>query len=199
MYCLQFLICSLSFATFAVESNLPQNRLQPQAHRHSRPLPAVPVKVCDIYPQRILTPPHCLCPLCCIPCAQNITTPLQHIKPIWNSNAMSNQLTKDKVSCNVDIHSAPSANYNAMFFMFNVLWTKSTRTVVNPSKMCPLPTENSLSRHEPTQNRLQLSFILLLTTVSFKFVVNQSLPMISYLTYLVSGRLSRSTWLLKHL
>ncbi|ESN93036.1 hypothetical protein HELRODRAFT_189657 [Helobdella robusta] len=34
------------------------------------------------------------------------------------------------------------------------------------------------------QNRLQLSFILLLTTVSFKFVVNQSLPMISYLTYL---------------
>lgn len=36
------------------------------------------------------------------------------------------------------------------------------------------------------QNRLQLSFILLLTTVSFKFAVNQSLPMISYLTYLVS-------------
>ena len=35
------------------------------------------------------------------------------------------------------------------------------------------------------QNRLQLSFILLLTTVSFKFVVNQSLPMIAYLTYLV--------------
>lgn len=34
------------------------------------------------------------------------------------------------------------------------------------------------------QNRLQLTFILLLTTVSFKFAVNQSLPMISYLTYL---------------
>ena len=36
------------------------------------------------------------------------------------------------------------------------------------------------------QNRLQLSFILLLTTVTFKFVVSQTLPRISYLTYLVS-------------
>lgn len=34
------------------------------------------------------------------------------------------------------------------------------------------------------QNRLQLSFTLVLTTVAFKFVVNQSLPKISYLTYL---------------
>jgi len=33
-------------------------------------------------------------------------------------------------------------------------------------------------------NRLQLSFTLLLTSVAFKFVVNQSLPKISYLTYL---------------
>jgi hypothetical protein len=36
------------------------------------------------------------------------------------------------------------------------------------------------------QNRLQLSFTLVLTSVAFKFVVNQSLPKISYLTYLVS-------------
>ncbi|KAK2152898.1 hypothetical protein LSH36_315g03080, partial [Paralvinella palmiformis] len=36
------------------------------------------------------------------------------------------------------------------------------------------------------QNRLQLSFILLLTTITFKFVVSQTLPRISYLTYLVS-------------
>ncbi len=35
------------------------------------------------------------------------------------------------------------------------------------------------------QNRLQLSFTLVLTSVAFKFVVNQSLPKISYLTYLV--------------
>ncbi|KAK2162475.1 hypothetical protein NP493_1519g00030 [Ridgeia piscesae] len=34
------------------------------------------------------------------------------------------------------------------------------------------------------QNRLQLSFTLVLTSVAFKFVVNQSLPKISYLTYL---------------
>jgi len=36
------------------------------------------------------------------------------------------------------------------------------------------------------ENRLQLTFILLLTTITFKFAVNQSLPRISYLTYLVS-------------
>ena len=36
------------------------------------------------------------------------------------------------------------------------------------------------------ENRLQLSFILLLTTITFKFVVSQNLPRISYLTYLVS-------------
>jgi hypothetical protein len=34
------------------------------------------------------------------------------------------------------------------------------------------------------ENRLQLTFILLLTTITFKFAVNQSLPRISYLTYL---------------
>jgi len=34
------------------------------------------------------------------------------------------------------------------------------------------------------QNRLQLTFTLVLTTVAFKFVINQSLPRISYLTYL---------------
>jgi hypothetical protein len=34
------------------------------------------------------------------------------------------------------------------------------------------------------QNRLQLSYTLVLTAVAFKFVVNQSLPRISYLTYL---------------
>ncbi|ELU06091.1 hypothetical protein CAPTEDRAFT_202877 [Capitella teleta] len=34
------------------------------------------------------------------------------------------------------------------------------------------------------QNRLQITFTLVLTAVAFKFVVNQSLPRISYLTYL---------------
>ena len=38
---------------------------------------------------------------------------------------------------------------------------------------------------ELPQNRLQLSFTLLLTSVAFKFVINQSLPKISYLTYMV--------------
>jgi hypothetical protein len=36
------------------------------------------------------------------------------------------------------------------------------------------------------ENRLQLTFILLLTTVTFKFAVSSSLPRISYLTTLVS-------------
>ena len=36
------------------------------------------------------------------------------------------------------------------------------------------------------QNRLQLSFTLVLTAVAFKSVVNSSLPRISYLTYMVS-------------
>ena len=36
------------------------------------------------------------------------------------------------------------------------------------------------------ENRLQLTFILLLTTVTFKFAVNSSLPRISYLTTLVN-------------
>ncbi|KAF7262494.1 hypothetical protein EG68_00250 [Paragonimus skrjabini miyazakii] len=39
---------------------------------------------------------------------------------------------------------------------------------------------------ERPENRLQLSFTLFLTSVAFKFVINQSLPKISYLTYMVS-------------
>lgn len=35
------------------------------------------------------------------------------------------------------------------------------------------------------ENRLQLSLLLLLTTVTFKFAASQNLPKISYLTYLV--------------
>jgi len=37
-----------------------------------------------------------------------------------------------------------------------------------------------------TQNRLQLSFILTLAGISFRFVTNQNIPKISYLTHLVS-------------
>ncbi|VDO47265.1 unnamed protein product [Schistosoma margrebowiei] len=37
---------------------------------------------------------------------------------------------------------------------------------------------------ERPENRLQLSFTLFLTSVAFKFVINQSLPKISYLTYM---------------
>jgi hypothetical protein len=47
----------------------------------------------------------------------------------------------------------------------------------------------SVDRDKP-QNRLQLSFTLVLTGVAFKFVANQSIPKISYLTQLVSLFLS---------
>ncbi|XP_046574337.1 LOW QUALITY PROTEIN: cys-loop ligand-gated ion channel-like [Haliotis rubra] len=46
-----------------------------------------------------------------------------------------------------------------------------------------------------TQNRLQLSFTLVLTGVAFKFVVNQSLPRISYLTYMDKYILSSMVYL----
>jgi len=39
------------------------------------------------------------------------------------------------------------------------------------------------------ENRLDLAFILLLTTVAFKFTVNSSLPRISYLTTMVTRSL----------
>ena len=39
------------------------------------------------------------------------------------------------------------------------------------------------------QNRLQLSFILLLSTFTFKHSVNATLPKVPYLTYLVSTRI----------
>jgi hypothetical protein len=38
------------------------------------------------------------------------------------------------------------------------------------------------------ENRLQVTFILLLTTVTFKFFASSSVPRISYLTYLASRR-----------
>ena len=38
---------------------------------------------------------------------------------------------------------------------------------------------------ESTHGRIQIEATLVLTTVAFKFVINQTLPRISYLTYLV--------------
>lgn len=49
----------------------------------------------------------------------------------------------------------------------------------------------SVDKNRP-HNRLQLSFTLMLTAVAFKSVVNQSLPKISYLTYMVRTNYSPS-------
>ncbi|XP_064646694.1 cys-loop ligand-gated ion channel-like isoform X2 [Lineus longissimus] len=50
--------------------------------------------------------------------------------------------------------------------------------------ICSLSFATFSVKHTLPQNRLQLSFTLILTSVAFKFIVNQSLPKISYLTYL---------------
>lgn len=61
----------------------------------------------------------------------------------------------------------------------------------------------SVDKSKP-ENRLQLSFTLVLTAVAFKSVVNSSLPRISYLTYMVSippqkkGKFSVFGWLFVH-
>ena len=52
--------------------------------------------------------------------------------------------------------------------------------------ICSLAFATFAVERDLPQNRLQLSFTLVLTSVAFKFVVNQSLPKISYLTYLVT-------------
>lgn len=49
------------------------------------------------------------------------------------------------------------------------------------------------------ENRLQLSFILLLSNITFKFIVNQTLPKISYLTYLVSRSILHISFWSKYL
>ena len=51
--------------------------------------------------------------------------------------------------------------------------------------ICSLSFATFTVHDEKPQNRLQLSFTLVLTTIAFKFTANQSLPKISYLTYLV--------------
>uniref|UniRef100_A0A1I8HD80 G_PROTEIN_RECEP_F3_4 domain-containing protein n=1 Tax=Macrostomum lignano TaxID=282301 RepID=A0A1I8HD80_9PLAT len=50
--------------------------------------------------------------------------------------------------------------------------------------ICSLSLVTFAVKRDLPQNRLQLTFTLVLTLVAFKFVVNQCLPKISYLTYL---------------
>lgn len=55
------------------------------------------------------------------------------------------------------------------------------QTLISSLSFCTF----SVDKGKP-QNRLQLSFTLVLTGVAFKFVANQAIPKISYLTQLVS-------------
>ena len=59
--------------------------------------------------------------------------------------------------------------FNAYFLIFVI--TSSALTIFSVD--CKLP-----------QNRLQITFIILLTSVSFKWVINRYLPTVSYLTSL---------------
>ena len=61
-------------------------------------------------------------------------------------------------------------------------------TIVQQSTICSLACLTFTVDHSLPQFRLQSTFFLLLTTVTFKFVVNKSLPRINYLTYMVSNR-----------
>ncbi|KAK7116118.1 hypothetical protein V1264_001857 [Littorina saxatilis] len=64
----------------------------------------------------------------------------------------------------------------AGFFVWNVL---AIMVLISSLSLCTFAVERTLP-----QNRLQLSFTLVLTGIAFKFVVGQSLPKISYLTIL---------------
>ncbi|XP_076465747.1 cys-loop ligand-gated ion channel-like [Babylonia areolata] len=64
----------------------------------------------------------------------------------------------------------------AGFFVWNVL---AIMVLICSLSLCTFSVDRKLP-----QNRLQLSFTLVLTGIAFKFVVGQSLPKISYLTVL---------------
>lgn len=68
------------------------------------------------------------------------------------------------------------AGRKAGFFLWNVLLIM---TLISSLSFCTF----SVDKGKP-QNRLQLSFTLVLTGVAFKFVANQAIPKISYLTQL---------------
>jgi len=59
--------------------------------------------------------------------------------------------------------------YNAFFLIFILMGLALTIFSIPPTA---------------GNNRLQTSFVLLLSTISFKWVINRSLPAVSYLTYL---------------
>ncbi|ESN99604.1 hypothetical protein HELRODRAFT_176769 [Helobdella robusta] len=62
------------------------------------------------------------------------------------------------------------------FFIYNI--------IVIMFSICSLAFATFTVKPEAPESRLPLTFFLVLTTVTFKFVVNKSLPKISYLTYL---------------
>ncbi|XP_063431035.1 cys-loop ligand-gated ion channel-like isoform X1 [Mytilus trossulus] len=83
------------------------------------------------------------------------------------------------ISCN--------ARRRAGFFVWNVLLIM---TLISSLSIATF----SVDRNKP-QNRLQLSFTLVLTGVAFKFVANQTIPKISYLTQLDRYILGSMTFL----
>ncbi|ESN99603.1 hypothetical protein HELRODRAFT_176768 [Helobdella robusta] len=71
---------------------------------------------------------------------------------------------------------AAKASRRPQFFIWNI--------IVIMMAICSLAFATFTVSLETPHFRLQLTYLLLLTTVTFKFVVNKSLPKISYLTYL---------------
>ena len=73
-----------------------------------------------------------------------------------------------------------------------VAFAKKKKYFIFQFLICSLAFATFAVNRDKPENRLQLSFTLVLTSVAFKFVVNQSLPKISYLTYLVSIVITQS-------
>jgi hypothetical protein len=71
---------------------------------------------------------------------------------------------------------AAKASRRPQFFIWNIILIMST--------ICSMAFATFSVALNTPHSRLPLTFILLLTTVTFKFVVNKSLPRISYLTYM---------------
>lgn len=93
---------------------------------------------------------------------------------VWNK-IRTDSLKNSKLK-HPSLSAAARTSRKPQFFIWNVFLVMCL--------ICSLSFTTFAVQLNLPQNRLQLTFILLLTTISFKFIVNQSLPMIAYLTFL---------------
>ncbi|CAG2242566.1 GABRG [Mytilus edulis] len=113
---------------------------------------------------------------------QDISVVLTSEHPIQELEILEDEqeLSSMNVSCFVDVQEWELKDYvlsdNLGFFVWNIL---IIMTIISLLSFTTFAVDNT-----KPQNRLQLGFTLTLTGVTFRFVTNQSLPKISYLTKL---------------